>query len=69
MARALLAMAVAQLLVPLIVLAIPNLRDVLWKPPGVVGVFVLNAVFAALWIGSALLFRKADAGSSIIKME
>jgi hypothetical protein len=59
MARALLAMATAQMLVPLIVLAIPNLRGALWEPPGPVGVFVLNAFFAALWIGSALLFRKA----------
>jgi hypothetical protein len=59
MARALLTMAVAQLLVPLIVLIIPNLRDSLWEPPGPVGVFVLNAIFALLWIGSAWLFRKS----------
>lgn len=59
MARALFAMAVAQLLVPVIVLIIPSLRDSLWEPPGVVGVFVLNAAFAVLWIGSAWLFRKA----------
>jgi hypothetical protein len=59
MARALFAMAAAQLLVPVIVLIIPSLRDSLWEPPGVVGVFVLNAIFALLWIGSAWLFRKA----------
>jgi hypothetical protein len=59
MARALLAVAIAQMLVPLIVLAIPNLRGALWEPPGPVGVFVLNAFFAMLWIGSAWLFRKA----------
>jgi hypothetical protein len=59
MARAFLAVAIAQMLVPLIVLAIPNLRGALWEPPGPVGVFVLNAFFALLWIGSALLFRKA----------
>jgi hypothetical protein len=59
MARALLAVAIAQMLVPLIVLAIPNLRGALWEPPGPVGVFVLNACFATMWIGSAWLFRKA----------
>jgi hypothetical protein len=59
MAHALLMVAIAQMLVPLIVLAIPDLRDALWEPPGPVGVFVLNAFFALLWIGSALLFRKA----------
>jgi hypothetical protein len=59
MARALFAMAVGQMLVPLIVLAIPSLRGALWEPPGPVGVFVLNAFFATLWIGSAWLFWKA----------
>lgn len=64
MARALFAMAVAQLLVPVIVLIIPSLRDSLWEPPGVVGVFGLNAFFALLWIGSAWLFRKASQARS-----
>jgi hypothetical protein len=64
MACALFAMAVAQMLVPTIVLAIPGLRDALWEPPGVVGVFVLNAFFALLWIGSAWLFRKAAGGQA-----
>lgn len=59
MARVLVAIAVGQMLVPTIVLAIPGLRAVLWEPPGVVGVFVLNASFAALWLGSAWLFGKA----------
>jgi hypothetical protein len=59
MARTLLTMAVAQMLVPVIVLIIPDLRGSLWEPPGEVGVFVLNAIFALLWIGSAWLFRKA----------
>jgi hypothetical protein len=59
MARALFVMAIAQMLVPLIVLAIPNLRASLMEPPGVIGVFGLNAFFATLWIGSAWLFRKA----------
>ena len=57
MAHALVAMAIAQMLVPLIVLAIPNLRA--WEPPGPIGVFILNGFFALLWIGSAWLFRKA----------
>ena len=59
MARALFAMAIAQMLVPVIVLTIPNFRGVLVEPPGVVGVFGLNAFFVMLWIGSAWLFRKA----------
>jgi hypothetical protein len=59
MARALFAMAIAQMAVPVIVLTIPNLRGALMEPPGVVGVFGLNAFFAMLWIGSAWLFRKA----------
>lgn len=59
MARALFAMAIAQMLVPVTVLMIPNLRGALMEPPGVVGVFGLNAFFAMLWIGSAWLFLKA----------
>jgi hypothetical protein len=59
MAFALLAMAIAQMLVPTFVLATPSLRGALWEPPGPMGVFILNAGFAALWIGSAWLFRKA----------
>lgn len=59
MARALFGMAIAQLLVPLIVLAIPDLRGLLMEPPGIVWIFVLNAIFAALWIGSGMLFWQA----------
>lgn len=59
MTRALYAVAIAQMLVPTIVLAIPSLRGALLEPPGLVGVFILNAGFAALWIASAWLFRKA----------
>jgi hypothetical protein len=59
MARASFAMAIAQMLVPVIVLIIPNLRGALMEPPGVVGVIGLNAFFAMLFVGSALLFRKA----------
>jgi hypothetical protein len=67
MARALLAMAIAQMLVPLTVLALPSLRGALWEPPGPAGVFVLNAFFAMLWIGSAWLFRKAGSGALHLK--
>jgi hypothetical protein len=55
MARTLCVMAMAQMVVPVMAL-------ILWKTdfaPGVVGVFALNGVFAALWLLSAWLFRKA----------
>ena len=54
MARALLTTALAQALVPVIAL-------INWKPAGSLGVFVMNAFFVALWVGSALLFRHASA--------
>lgn len=55
MKQAMLAVAVAQVLVPVVAF-------VIWRPdfgPGVVAVFVLNAVFAGLWVVSALLFGRA----------
>jgi hypothetical protein len=60
MARALLAAALAQVLVPVIALFI-------WKPQvtsveaflGMLGVFGVNAFFVMLFVGSALLFRHA----------
>lgn len=55
MARALFVMALAQMLVPVIAL-------VIWNPPfnpGVLPVFVLNGIFAGLWLTSAGLFRRA----------
>lgn len=57
MSSALFATAVAQMLVPVIALIIwrPSLDD----PPGLVGVFMLNAFFAVLFVVSALLFRRA----------
>ncbi|MCV0395115.1 MAG: hypothetical protein K5872_02795 [Rhizobiaceae bacterium] len=61
MALALVAMAVAQMLVPTIVLAVPDFRGVLAEPPGVLGVFILNACLAALWLTSGWLFRRAAA--------
>ncbi|MCI0351057.1 MAG: hypothetical protein L0Z53_16655 [Acidobacteriales bacterium] len=57
MARALFAMALAQVLVPVIAL-------IFWKTnfaPGVAAVFGLNAFCAMLFVGSALLFRRASA--------
>jgi hypothetical protein len=55
MARALFTTAIAQMLVPVIALVIAK-RQITMEPPGVVGVFALNAVFAMLFVGSALLF-------------
>lgn len=55
MARTLYLAAIVQMLVPVIAF-------ITWRPdfsPGVVGVFVLNAIFAALWVGSGLLFQQA----------
>ena len=56
MSRALFVTAFAQALVPVIAL-------IIWQPmccdaAGVCGVFVLNALFVALFLGSAWLFRK-----------
>jgi len=49
MARALLATALAQMLVAMIA-----------KAAGMESMFILNGCFAALWVGSALLFRRAS---------
>ena len=57
MARALFAMALAQLLVPVIALIV--WRRSLDDAPGVVGVFMLNASFVMLFVVSALFFRRA----------
>ena len=71
MALALFATAVAQMLVPVIALVIwkAGWQDLLIDPnsphppfhPGIAPVFGLNAVFAMLFVGSALLFRRASA--------
>jgi hypothetical protein len=57
MVRALFATALAQMLVPVIALIAwrPSLNDA----PGILGVFMLNAFFAMLFIVSAFLFRHA----------
>ena len=55
MARTTCVMAMAQMVVPVMAL-------ILWPTdfaPGVVGVFALNGVFAALWLLAAWLFRHA----------
>ena len=55
MSYTLFAMALAQMLVPIVALIIG------WNDfaPGVLQVFVLSAVFALLIVGSGLLFRRA----------
>jgi hypothetical protein len=58
MARALFAMALAQALVPVIALFVSR-PAISLEPPGVAGVFALNAFFVALWVASALLFLLA----------
>ena len=57
MSHTLFVTALSQMLVPVIALLIwmPSLDE----PPGLVGVFMLNAFFAALFVVSALLFRRA----------
>jgi hypothetical protein len=62
MARALLATALAQFLVPIIAL-------IIWRPSldnvsGIAGIFILNGFFAALFFVSALLFRRAGESNS-----
>jgi hypothetical protein len=74
MSLALFATAVAQMLVPVIALVIWKAggQDLLSDPnsphppfhPGIGPVFGLNGVFAALWVGAGLLFRRAGEPSS-----
>jgi hypothetical protein len=59
MARALFATALAQALVPVIALMIWTSSASFWGAPGMWGVFGLNAFFAMLFAGSALLFQRA----------
>lgn len=58
MARTLFAAAFAQLLVPVIALIIWQ-SQISWGGAGMSGVFALNAFFAALFVLSASLFRRA----------
>ena len=57
MARTMFTSAIAQILIPVIVLIF--WRTHLEESPGIVGVFALNAFFAVLFLISALLFRSA----------
>lgn len=61
MAITLLATALAQLSVPVIALTIWQ-SQLSWGGAGMFGVFVMNAFFATLFAGSALLFRRAARG-------
>ncbi|MBX4200439.1 hypothetical protein KW790_03220 [Candidatus Parcubacteria bacterium] len=64
MSRAAFSMAVAQMLVPVIILVIaaPQITE---KPPGVVGVFILNGIFALMFLTSAFFFRRASVLSEL----
>jgi hypothetical protein len=74
MSLTLFATAVAQMLIPVIALVIwkAGWQDLLTDSdsphlpfaPGVLQVFALNAVFAASWFGSALLFRESARGGA-----
>jgi hypothetical protein len=65
MARALFATALAQALVLAIALTIRNPQVVPWSPAVLRG-FVGNAFFVMLFVGSALLFRRAARGESAL---
>lgn len=64
MARTLFAAAIVQLLVP--VAALINSPDVSWGDAGVIGVFIFNSIFAALFAGSGLLFHRASGEQTAI---
>lgn len=57
MARTMFAVAIAQFLVPLVAFIV--WRPVLDDPPGLAGVFLLNAGFSVMFTVSGLLFRAA----------
>lgn len=56
MARAAVATAIAQFLVPIIALIVWSPQLTSGEGPGVVGVFILNSFFVGLWLVSARLF-------------
>ena len=57
LSRVLVVVALAQALVPVIALIV--WPQVGWGAAGMLGVFALNALFVMLFVGSALLFRRA----------
>lgn len=57
MALTLFAVALVQFLVPVVALIISP--EVSWGNAGVIGVFVVNSIFAVLFAGSGLLFLRA----------
>lgn len=61
MALTLFAVALVQFLIPVVALIISP--DVSWGNAGVIGVFVVNSIFALLFAASALLFRRANTTS------
>lgn len=63
MARTLFATAVVQMLVPVFALSVWPAKAS-WGDAGVIGVFILNFIFATLFVMSALLFQRADTKSS-----
>ncbi|MGF7118372.1 hypothetical protein J2749_001359 [Methanobacterium oryzae] len=65
MARTLFAVALTQMLVPVIALIIWPPSIISWAP-SVLGVFVLNAFFAMLFVVSAVLFRHTSTHSNLI---
>ena len=68
MAYTLFTAAIVQVLIPVVALTISP--EVSWGNAGVVGVFVFNSIFALLFFGSALLFRRASASDDrIIKID
>jgi len=62
MARTLFATALVQFLIPVIALFIWPAKA-FWGDAGVIGVFIINLIFALLFAGSAMLFRRASAAN------
>ncbi len=59
MALTLFAVALIQFLVPVVALIISS--EISWGNAGVIGVFVVNSIFAVLFASSGLLFERANA--------
>lgn len=59
MSYTLFAVALVQILIPFIALFVWP-AQASWGDAGVIGVFIINAVFASLFIVSGLLFRRAS---------